>query len=94
MPISPQRGRSTRTFRRIRAQTLAESTICVVCAHPGSDAVDHIVARSVDPGLAEDADNLAPIHHEPCSTCGRRCNREKGTRTLASMRTLRTSRTW
>ena len=95
MTISEATGRSTRTFRRLRAQVLAESDICVVCGHGGSDAVDHLTARSVDPSMAEDVDNLAPIHgNDGCPTCKRQCNREKGAGPLADVVRLKTSRDW
>lgn len=91
---SASRGRSTRTFRRVRKATLDYSTVCVVCGHDGADSVDHLVARALDPAQAEDPDNLAPCHHEPCPVCSQRCNRVKGTRPLADVVQLKTSRDW
>lgn len=87
-------GRSTRPFRRARAQVLSDSDICCICGHPGSDSVDHTIPRSVSLELAEDADNLRPAHHEPCPTCGQRCNRVRGTRPLSEVVRLETSRDW
>jgi 5-methylcytosine-specific restriction endonuclease McrA len=72
---------------------LAASTVCSICGHDGSDSVDHVIPLSVsNDGSIE---NQAPAHHLPCPTCGRRCNREKGVRMPAEVRTpLRTSRDW
>ncbi len=85
LPISRSRGRSTRTFMRIRAKILASNQICAYCGHDYSDAVDHVIPRSLRPDLAEVEDNLVPAHHLPCPTCGQRCNRIKGTNTVAQM---------
>lgn len=87
-------GRSTRTFRRMRSDILSDSDICIICGHRGADSVDHIVPIDTAPELAEDPDNMGPAHHEPCPTCGRRCNRDKGTRPLEEVTNLVTSRDW
>lgn len=92
--VSRSTGRSTRPFRRARAQVLDASDVCVLCGHPGADSVDHTIPRSVNLDLAEDIDNLQPAHHEPCPTCGQRCNRLRGTRPLAEVVRLETSRDW
>lgn len=92
--LSAATGRTTRRFRRQRARLLAESDICALCGHGGADSADHVVARSVDPALAEDEDNLQPMHHEPCPTCGRRCQRDKADRPMAEVAQLKTSRDW
>lgn len=87
-------GRSTRPFRRMRQQTLDASDVCIVCGHRGSDSVDHIVPIDVRPDLAEEPSNLGPCHNEPCPTCSRRCNNDKGTRSLSEVTALITSRDW
>jgi 5-methylcytosine-specific restriction endonuclease McrA len=92
--ISAARGRSTRRFRRLRQETLAGPDACIVCGHGGTDSADHVISRAMAPELAEDPDNLAPCHHEPCPTCGQRCNRLKGTRPLAEVVQLNCSRDW
>jgi hypothetical protein len=74
-----RRGRWGRPWRRVRAQVLAASTVCWVCGHDGSDSVDHITPLALG-GAALDPANLAPAHHKPCTTCGRRCNTARGTR--------------
>jgi 5-methylcytosine-specific restriction endonuclease McrA len=92
--MSRSTGRSTRPFRRMRQQTLAESDICIVCGHRASDSVDHIVPIAIAPELAEDPANLGPCHNEPCPTCARRCNNEKGIRSLSEVTALVTTRDW
>ncbi len=71
----------SRRQKRNRA-ILGTSDVCHICGHPGSDAVDHVVALARG-GSDTDPDNLAPSHHRPCPTCGRRCNLEKGDREWA-----------
>jgi rRNA maturation endonuclease Nob1 len=95
--VSASTGRSTRPFRRARAQVLAESDICAICGHPGARTGGHDIARAVDITMAEDPDNIVPVHGTGnlCPTCGRNCNREQGTKPLAAMRsTLKTSQDW
>jgi len=83
---------TSRPNRRVRAQILAESDVCILCGHGGSDAVDHIIP--VARGGTEDPDNKAPIHGVAgCPTCGRKCNSEKGDRPLPEVK-LVTSRDW
>jgi len=93
--ISAARGRSTRRWRKLRAQTLDASNTCSVCGHAGADAVDHIQARSTHPELAEIRDNVAPIHGvNGCPVCLRKCNSEKGNRPLDALVQLNCSRDW
>ena len=93
--ISSARGRSTRRWRSLRVSVLAESTICILCGHVGSQDVDHLLSRATHPRLAEARSNLAPIHGAAgCPTCGRQCNNEKGTRPLADLVQLNPSRDW
>ncbi|MGA5486688.1 HNH endonuclease [Streptomyces pseudogriseolus] len=81
-------------FRQLRARTLAESDVCIVCGHGASDAVDHVIPVSKG-GARRDPDNLAPIHGVTgCPTCLRKCNNEKGDRPLADVIQLRTSVDW
>ena len=71
-----------RPWRRLRARILADSDICHICGHAGSDAVDHVIA--IERGGTNDPDNLRPAHHtEPCATCGEKCNRRKSDREWA-----------
>jgi 5-methylcytosine-specific restriction endonuclease McrA len=64
------------------AKILAASDVCHICGHPAADAVDHVVALARG-GSDTDPANLKPAHHEPCATCGHRCNLEKGDRAWA-----------
>lgn len=76
------RNGSTRAWRRTRDRILRASDICHICGHPGSDAVDHKLAKAA--GGTDAASNLGPAHHDtPCPTCGHRCNREKTDKPLA-----------
>lgn len=75
--LNQRRGRGGRPWRRVRAQVLAASRVCWICGHDGSDSVDHLTPLA-DDGEALDPANLAPAHHAPCPTCGRRCNAARG----------------
>ena len=77
LDLNQRRGRGGRPWRRVRAQVLAASRICWICGHDGSDSVDHLTPLA-DDGAALDPANLAPAHHAPCPTCGRRCNASRG----------------
>lgn len=96
MTISASHGRSTRPFRRARAEILAESDTCAICGHSGARTAGHIVARAIDPEQAQNKDNLVPLHGATnrCPVCSRNCNGEQGTRPLAAMRRLKTSQAW
>jgi hypothetical protein len=89
--LPPSAGRVGARWRRIQEAILGESDICGICGHPGSSDVEHIIARSERPDLAEDPDNLQPAHGESgrCYTCdpanGRNCNGEKGTKPMEDM---------
>lgn len=70
--------------RRILA---TKGDVCYICGHPGSDSIDHVkplAPAKHDPAeLARrdnDPDNLEPAHFKPCPTCGKECNRAKGTK--------------
>jgi 5-methylcytosine-specific restriction endonuclease McrA len=74
-----------------RAIFATKGDVCWICGHPGADAIDHVQPLAPVAGdpieLARrdtDPDNLRPAHHDtPCPTCGERCNRAKGTKTIA-----------
>lgn len=102
-------GRGTSRFRRTRRGILEASDICVWCGHDGARAVNHDTPLSVDRSLAEDPDNMSPIHGvEGCPVCpwrwsrklrrlaARVCNSELGTRPLHEALTQRAagSRDW
>ncbi|MEU9643608.1 HNH endonuclease [Streptomyces sp. NPDC048188] len=81
-------------FRKLRAQVLAESDVCLVCGHDRCTAVDHIQPVSKG-GARLDPDNLAPVHgNAGCPVCLRKCNGEKGDRPLTAVVQLVTSVDW
>jgi predicted kinase len=77
LDLNSRRGHWGRPWRRVRAQVLARSRVCWICGHDGSDSVDHLTPVSRG-GAPLDPGNLAPAHHAPCPTCGRRCNTSRG----------------
>lgn len=95
--VAEHAGRKGRPWRRVRAEVLAESTVCHICGHPGSQDVDHVIPRWLVVELGGDPNdktNLRPAHGTAgCPTCGRRCNREKGAK-LAPDPPPRHSRDW
>jgi hypothetical protein len=89
-----------RPYRRNRAIILAQSRVCIICGHDGSNSTDHIVPP-LDGGHPNALENLAPAHGiEGCPVCPlrdgkrRKCNQEKGRKPLAAVVRLRTSRQW
>jgi len=81
-------------YRKARARFLADNDVCHVCGHPAADTVDHVVpvAAGADPA---DQDNWQPAHGVTgCPTCGRKCNGEKGDRSVSAVSSFRTSRDW
>ena len=93
--VAASAGRRGRPWRRVRAAVLAQSTVCHLCGHPESDAVDHEPARwyLLKLGLnPEDPTYLRPAHHKPCPTCGVACNQVKGGSLVPRKRA--TSREW
>jgi len=83
-----------RRWAEARALCLAQSTVCYLCGHDGADTADHKLSPTRG-GAWFDQDNLGPAHGvKGCPTCRRKCNREKGVKTVAEFAPLRTSRTW
>lgn len=69
-------------WERRRAAIFADSRICHICGHDGSDAIDHVVP--LDRGGTNHITNLKPAHHTlPCETCGKKCNRLKSNKEFA-----------
>jgi 5-methylcytosine-specific restriction endonuclease McrA len=88
---------SARPWRRVRALVLSISTVCYLCGHPGSGAVDHVISSKLRPDLALDPANLRPVHGSlsRCPVCRRACNESKGDRaTMTEQRPPRQSRPW
>ena len=72
------KGVSSRRWERTIQQVLAiKGDICWICGHPGSTSADHVIERDAG-GAVYDLDNLEPVHHHPCPTCGVRCNYRRG----------------
>lgn len=59
--------------------------VCHLCGHDAADSADHIEPRA-DGGPVWDVDNLRPVHHRPCPTCGLRCNVRRGARPVSEFR--------
>jgi 5-methylcytosine-specific restriction endonuclease McrA len=80
-------GPTGRPWRRLRAEVLAASTVCVLCGHDGAGDVHHLVPRSQGGDLLDPA-NCAPAHGalSPCPWCLIACNQSAGIRGHATPR--------
>lgn len=65
---------------------------CHLCGHPGARQADHLAPLAIDPDQPVDPEMMRPAHgaaqppyDNPCPTCGRRCNQERGKRTDFAM---------
>lgn len=90
MPRS--RHRVGRPYRRAREQMFKlYGHTCHLCGHGGAHTADHLVPVSVDGDQPIDPHDMRPAHGSggqrpnPCPTCGRNCNQERGAKPLASM---------
>lgn len=82
-------------YRKNRTQLLTHNDVCAMCGHGQADTADHNIPLSR--GGSNALENLVPAHGvEGCPVCGRRCNQEKGDKTLAEFREggLKTSIDW
>jgi hypothetical protein len=71
--ILDQHGRICRTMVGPDGRTYG-------CGHGDAEQVDHTIpwAEWNNPHLSvHDPSNLAPMHGEPCPTCGRQCHEDK-----------------
>lgn len=59
-------------------------TICHLCGHGGAGEADHLVPISADADQPIDPHAMRPAHgaNAPCPTCGRKCNTERGARSV------------
>lgn len=95
--MARSRGRGGRPWRRARALLFAEAPdVCWLCGHAGTTDADHdpplgeLERRGLDP---TDIRFLRRAHGvKGCPTCGRKCNQEKGAKTV--MPAPRASRAW
>lgn len=87
--------RDTWLYRKNREIVLAQSDLCGICGHFGSQTVDHIVPAKLWPrdlygkplpGM-DDLPNLRPAHGtlspgkvNYCPECGEACNQARGAR--------------
>lgn len=72
------KGVSSRRWAKTIQQVLTvKGDICWICGHPGATSADHVIERDAG-GALYDLDNLEPVHHHPCPTCGVRCNYRRG----------------
>lgn len=82
-------------YRKNRTVLLAHSDVCALCGHTGATTADHRIPLSR--GGSHALSNLIPAHGtDGCPTCGRKCNQEKGSQTLAEFQAgqLKTSVDW
>lgn len=57
-------------------------TVCHLCQHDGADSADHLQPRSARPELMYVVSNGRPVHHQPCPSCGVRCNIKRSDKPL------------
>jgi 5-methylcytosine-specific restriction endonuclease McrA len=95
MPQPPGDPRNGHRYRAAVALVLANSDLCHLCGHHDARTVDHIISveewwrlHGTYDGV-NDLSNLAPAHGmrragpNRCATCGRLCNQNRGSRSLA-----------
>ena len=78
------------TWMKLKVAVFATyGDVCILCDHPGSRQVDHLVPVKERPDLAWDIRNLRPVHGSggkypnPCAECGGAfCNQIRGTRSI------------
>jgi hypothetical protein len=65
--------------------------VCHLCGHPDAGEADHLVPVSEWPDQQPDPHLMRPAHGTsgPCPTCGRKCNRERGTSAVEEFHTPR-----
>lgn len=84
----------SRRYRAALREIQATGPTCWICAHPGSDSIDHALPASLFPDLRADPANWRPCHGiRSCPTCGMRCNQRRGAK-LQLPRPPVTSRRW
>lgn len=83
-----------RAARRVNKLILSTTDVCILCGHPGADAIDHVIPPKRG-GDKYSIENKAPIHGvKGCPYCGRKCNNEKSDRLLTEIQSMGCSRDW
>ncbi len=66
--------------------------LCHICGHDGAHTADHLTPVSTEPDQPVDPHDMRPAHGtrgaappNPCPTCGRLCNQERGTKPLSAL---------
>lgn len=59
---------------------------CIHCGHGDSNDADHVIPLFVWPDQPIDPHGMRPAHgsKDPCPTCGRSCNQERGIKPLGT----------
>lgn len=102
MPRHP--GRSGAAWRRVRAEVLAESSVCYVCGRPidfnarprsrWSPSVDHLLPISAFAGLDDETQRKMALDKANLRACHYGCNSRKGARFGTVRHAPRRSRNW
>lgn len=95
--MTRSRGRTGRPWRRARALLFETAPdVCWICGHAGTTDADHEPALVVLEALGLDPTDLRYLRRchgsSGCPTCGRKCNQEKGARSMPPA--AATSRAW
>lgn len=82
-PAKHRGGYAFRKAKRLMFERYGHT--CWLCGHDGALQADHLGPLAFDPEQPIDADAMRPAHggaqqeyDNPCPTCGRRCNQERG----------------
>lgn len=85
---APHMHRGGYRFRKEKARMFAlYGDTCIHCGHDGARQADHLTPLAVDPDQPVQAELMRPAHggaqqgfDNPCPTCSRRCNQERGSK--------------
>lgn len=84
----------SRAYRKALRAIQHTGPPCVLCGHPGSDSIHHLLPTSRFPEVAGDPANWAPAHGvRGCPTCAVRCNQSQGN-SVQPRQVQRRSRRW
>lgn len=90
--VRGKRVRIGNAYLKAREKMFAKyGDVCHICGHPGARQADHLVPLRENPNQPIGADGMRPAHgagrpdnDNPCPTCGRRCNQQRGSKSLNS----------